>query len=535
VLAVGTFAIGTDAFVIGGVLPAVARSLGVSTSSAGLLVTAFAIAYAIGGPVLAVGTARLPRRALMVSALALFVAANIVAALAPGYAVMLIARVFAALGAAAFVPAASAVASSLAPAEYRGRALGTVVAGMTVAQVAGVPFGAFVGASLGWRYTFLFVAALGAAAALAVWLWLPHVQSPAPARLGRRLAVAARPSTWPLLLQTTLAMAAGFSVLTYIYPVLSRAGGYHGAMVSVALLVFGVASVAGSTLGGRLTDRFGALPVVAAGLAALILAMLALTAATALSAGWPVLIALAAWGLGGWTFPPAQQHRLIALEPDEASVLLGLNSSAIYAGAAIGGLAGSLVLPAGIALVPAIAAGLAACAIVGVAVQHRVAGCAGLSAGELVDGGLGDGGEEVDEVAVGIAEQQRPVAPWHRGGLVDEVRDEAGQVLVDSVDVVDEELDDDGAVVGRPGGPGSEQRDSAGAGDRESGRADAELGEVLVRPVRLDARRALVESGQPGDVVGDDADRDEFHGDLLVSGNVLHPTLELIPGIIRPV
>ena len=80
VLAIGTFAIGTDAFVIGGVLPAVARSLGVSTSSAGLLVTAFAIAYAIGGPVLAVGTARLPRRALMVSALALFVAANILKA-----------------------------------------------------------------------------------------------------------------------------------------------------------------------------------------------------------------------------------------------------------------------------------------------------------------------------------------------------------------------------------------------------------------------------------------------------------------------
>ena len=139
VLAIGTFAIGTDAFVIGGVLPAVARSLGVSTSSAGLLVTAFAIAYAIGGPVLAVGTPRLPRRALMVSALALFVAANILAAIAPGYAMMLIARVFAALGAAAFVPAASAVASALAPTEYRGRALGTVVAGMTVAQVVGVP------------------------------------------------------------------------------------------------------------------------------------------------------------------------------------------------------------------------------------------------------------------------------------------------------------------------------------------------------------------------------------------------------------
>jgi DHA1 family inner membrane transport protein len=443
VLAIGTFAIGTDAFVIGGVLPAVARSLRVSTSSAGLLVTAFAIAYAIGGPVLAVGAARFPRRALMVSALALFAAANILAAVAPGYAMMLIARVFAALGAAAFVPAASAVASSLAPAEYRGRALGTVVAGMTVAQVIGVPFGAFVGASLGWRYTFIFVAALGAAAALAVRLWLPHVQSPAPARLGQRLAVAARPSTWPLLLQTTLAMAAGFSVLTYIYPVLSRAGGYRGAMVSVALLVFGVASVGGSTLGGRLTDRFGALPVVVAGLAALTLAMLAVTATTAWSAGWPVLIALAAWGLGGWTFPPAQQHRLIALAPDEASVLLGLNSSAIYAGAAIGGLAGGLALPAGIALVPGIAAGLAACAIICVAVQHhgwsgtssadRRSGAGrlcpgpgtdperGLTDPELVDEQSPVGVELVVADACGQQNKGARVVYRHPGGLVDQL------------------------------------------------------------------------------------------------------------------
>jgi MFS family permease len=200
-----------------------------------------------------------------------FAAANLLAAVAPSYALMLIARVLAALAAAAFVPAASAVASSLAPAEYRGRALATVVAGMTVAQVAGVPFGAFVGASLGWRYTFIFVGALGAAAALAVRLWLPYVQSPAPASLGRRLSVAARPSAWPLLLQTTLAMAAGFSVLTYIGPLLSQAGQYHGAMISMALLVFGVASVAGGTLGGRLTDRFGAFPVVVGGLAALTL------------------------------------------------------------------------------------------------------------------------------------------------------------------------------------------------------------------------------------------------------------------------
>jgi len=131
-------------------------------------------------------------------------------------------------------------------------------------------------------------------------------------------------------------MAAGFSILTYIGRVLAQAPHYHGAMISVALLVFGVASVADSTLGGRLTDCFGAFPVVVGGLAALTLAMPAVSAPTAATVGWLALLALAAWGLGGWRFPPCQQHRLVATAPEDASVLLGLNSSAIYAGAAIG-------------------------------------------------------------------------------------------------------------------------------------------------------------------------------------------------------
>jgi DHA1 family inner membrane transport protein len=370
VLAVGTFAIGTDAFVIGGVLPEVARSLGVSTSSAGLLVTVFAITYALGAPILAVATARMSRLALLESALALFVASNVLAAVAPDYTVMLVARIFAALGAAAFVPAASAVASSLAPAEFRGRALATVIAGMTVAQVAGVPFGAFVGATLGWRYTFVFIAILGSTAAVAVHFFLPQVKSPAPASLIDRLGLARRRSTWPLLLQTTLAMAAGFSLLTYIGPVLAKAGNFHGTMISVALLAFGVASVVGSVIGGRLTDRVGSFPVVVGSLVALILAMIAVAAATAASSGTLVLVALAAWGLGGWMFPPAQQHRLVATAPEEASVLLGLNSSAIYAGAALGGVVGGLVLMGGAIFVPAVAAGLAACAVICLAVDH---------------------------------------------------------------------------------------------------------------------------------------------------------------------
>jgi hypothetical protein len=221
VLATGTFAIGTDAFVIGDVLPAVARSLGVSTSSAGLLVTAFAVACALGAPILAVAGAPGPAGT---------------PGLGPG---CVRCGQPARRGGAQLCTGADRSRSRRA---RRGRIRRGRVSCRKLARAdgisrpgtghsrrrhdrrpgGGVPFGAFVGAWLGWRYTFIFVAALGAAAALAVRLWLPHVQPPAPASLGRRLSVAARPSTWPLLRQTTLAMAAGFSVLTYIGPLLRR-------------------------------------------------------------------------------------------------------------------------------------------------------------------------------------------------------------------------------------------------------------------------------------------------------------------------
>jgi len=144
-------------------------------------------------------------------------------------------------------------------------------------------------------------------------------------------------------------------------------------------------------------------------------------------------------------------------------------------------------------------------------------------------------GDEVDEVAVGVTEQERPVAPRHRGGLVDEVLDEAGQVLVHAVHVVGEELDDHGAVVARTGGAGRERRDGAGAADREGGAGGPELGEVLVGSAHLRSCGSLVEVGEAGDVTPDDADRDEVHGDLPVCARaavrakaVVHP-----PGTLR--
>ncbi len=345
VLAAGAFAVGTDAFVIAGILPAVARGTGVSVSWAGTLMTGFALTYAVAAPVLPVAFGRLPRRGLLVAALTGFAVANVLAAAAPSFAVLMAARVLAALAAALFTPTASVLAAELAPPGRRGRALAAIAIGLTTAQVIGVPLGSLAGSLLGWRASFAVVAVLGAAAAIGIRAALPLAGRAGPASpLRDRIRLARSRRVWPVLAQTTAATTAGFAVLTYLAPITHAAAGLSGASVSVVLAGFGAASAIGSALGGRWTDRAGALPVATTALVMLAASLAGLAVATGNGAGPVSLIFIAAWGMSGWALIPAQQHRLLSAAPREAAVLLGLNSSAIYFGATLGSILGAVTL-----------------------------------------------------------------------------------------------------------------------------------------------------------------------------------------------
>src|SRR4051794_24520398 len=168
VLALGTFAVGTDAFIVAGFLPSMARTLHVSTGAAGQSVTVFAVAYAVLAPVLATLTARLPRRMLLVGALVVLGVANLASALAPNLPLLIASRVLAAAGAAVYTPGAGAVGAALVRAELRARALAVVVGGLTVATALGVPLGDVAGHWLGWRAALGLVAALSLVAAAGV-------------------------------------------------------------------------------------------------------------------------------------------------------------------------------------------------------------------------------------------------------------------------------------------------------------------------------------------------------------------------------
>jgi predicted MFS family arabinose efflux permease len=177
VLSVGSFAVGTGTFVVTGVLTDIAEALSVAVANAGLLVTVFAVTFAAGSPILVSAARGVERRRLLGAGLVLFALANVIAALAPSFAVLLVARVVAACGAAIFTPVASAVAAGFAPPELRGRALSVRTIGVNIAWLVGVPLGTVVGGLYGWRTSFVLVAALAAVAALGVRAWLPAVDA----------------------------------------------------------------------------------------------------------------------------------------------------------------------------------------------------------------------------------------------------------------------------------------------------------------------------------------------------------------------
>jgi predicted MFS family arabinose efflux permease len=341
-LAFGMFAMGTDNFVVAGILPSVAESLHTSVSLAGQMVTVYALTYAAMAPVIAAIAAGWPRKLLLVSALGIFVVGNAITALASDLDTVLFSRALAGLGAAMFSPTALGVTALLAAPERRGRALATVTAGLAGATALGAPIGTFIGGFGSWRATLWFVALLGLVAMIGVWAILRSVPEPARITLRQRLAPV-RDARVALTLLTSLFAFGGFLMLyTYLGAVLNRVAGGDGRILAGMLLVWGVAATVGNSLAGRLVDRFDNRSIINAGLCVGIINFCALPWTSAYVT--TTLVALAIWGLVGWGLLVPQQHRLVKLAPQVAPLLLALNNTATYGGLACSGALGGFVL-----------------------------------------------------------------------------------------------------------------------------------------------------------------------------------------------
>lgn len=338
VLAVGTFTVGTDGFVLNGLLPTIAADLHVSVSTAGQLTTIFALTYAISSPLIAAFTGGWDRRLLLVGGMALFTVGMAGQALGTTFAVVAIARLLAAVGAAAFQSNAYVLAGALSSDERRGRALATVAAGMSVSMVVGVPIGVVAGTWFGWRAVMWGIGVVAVVVALLIPI-LPEVRVPA-AGLRARLSVVVRPPVARVLIVTVLALLATFTALVYLPVLLAPVA--SGATLSWVLVASGVGQVIGNLVAGRTTDRLGPARVAAVSLAGTTVMLLVLDLG-ALTLPTAVLTSLLSGAFSGMLMVP-QQHRLFSLAPDSPTVALGLNGSAIYIGGALGSALGGAVL-----------------------------------------------------------------------------------------------------------------------------------------------------------------------------------------------
>ncbi|MFJ8314220.1 MULTISPECIES: MFS transporter [unclassified Streptomyces] len=341
-LALGTFAVGTDGMVIAGILGLVGHDLGVSVSAAGQMITVFALSYAVLAPVLATVTAKWPRRRTLLIALTVFTLANALSALAPTFGTLLVTRVLAAVGAALYTPTASAAATSLVPPERRGRAIATVMGGMTVATALGVPLGTWIGRS-DWRLTMWLVTVLGAAAFAGLAVMLRGLPAPAPAvSLRTRLAPLTDRRVLGAATTTFLVFLAYQTVFIYYTVASAPATGGDQSRLTLLLLVSGLFSVVGSNVGGRVVDRWGPRVVM--------LTAGTLSAAVSLALPWlmqsmtTAVIASALNPLAGWSVAVALPARLVSLDPPSAPLLLSLNSTALYLGIAAAGGTGSAAI-----------------------------------------------------------------------------------------------------------------------------------------------------------------------------------------------
>ena len=375
-LALGAFAIGTESFMVAGLLPALAADLQVSATRAGQLVLLFALSYAIGSPLMAALCARFGRRPLMIASLAAFSGLTLAASMAQGFAQLALARVALGLVAGVFLPTASAVAAAMVSPALRGRALAIVTGGGTVAVALGVPLGAWIAGWGGWRTAYLLIAAVAALATWGLAIGLPRGLASAPAAARTpSFSVAREPGVLPALLTTMLWATGGFSFYTYIALFLSGTLGFGAEGVSAVFGAIGVAAAIGTAAGGWATDRFGA-DRMAQGFALMLVAILAGLSFSAqmLPRGLalPLIVGLSTlWGFAGWGFGPAQAVRLIRLAPERAPMTLSLNASAVYLGIAAGSALGGAVID--LVGVSAVGWAGAACQLAGLGLMLRAA------------------------------------------------------------------------------------------------------------------------------------------------------------------
>ncbi|MEU9265164.1 MFS transporter [Streptomyces sp. NPDC048251] len=358
-LALGGFGIGLTEFVIAGLLPQVSRSLAVSEAAAGWLISGYALTVAVGAIVVTAATAGLPRKAVLTGLVALFVVGNLLSAVAPNYSLMMLGRVVAALCHGSFFGIGSLVARRMVAPERASRAVAVMFAGLTVANVLGVPFGALVGERWGWRATFWAITAIGVVAAVAIAVcvpgWAGEVNRPRssdaagkatgrPDGLRTQVHAFRSAQVWLTLTATALGYGGMFGAFSYLAYTFTRVTGFSSTDVAWLLVVYGSGLVMGNILGGRAADRDRDLTLIAS-LAGLTVTLTAFGLLAAHPAASVVLVFLT--GLFGFASVPGMITR-VTDHAHGVPLAAAANVSASNVGNALGAWLGGFAISAGL-------------------------------------------------------------------------------------------------------------------------------------------------------------------------------------------
>ncbi|MGO7039911.1 MFS transporter [Rhizobium acaciae] len=377
VLALSSFAIGTTEFVIMGLLPEVAADLSVSIPQAGWLVTGYALAVAIGAPMMAISTAKLKRRTALIALMAFFIAGNLLCALASDYWVLMIARVVTALCHGAFFGIGSVVAAGLVAEDRKARAVALMFTGLTLANVLGVPIGTAIGQAYGWRATFGVVTVIGIVTILGLIAILPRDKQHENGSILREIAALRNGRLWLALSTTVFFAASMFALFTYIAPLLRDVTGVSPEGVTWTLFLIGLGLTIGNLVGGKLADwRLGA--TLAGVFAAIAITSIVFSYTSRFFI--PAEITLFLWAMASFAAVPALQVGVVGFGKDAPNLVSTINIGAFNTGNALGAWVGGLVIDAGFDLtrVPLAAAlmaliGLGATALTYLSARGRAA------------------------------------------------------------------------------------------------------------------------------------------------------------------
>jgi len=344
-LTLGGLGIGITEFVMMGLLPDIAKDLNISIPQAGHLISAYALGVVIGAPLLVLIAGSYPPKRILMVLMGMFTVFNALSAFAPGYHTMFIARLLAGLPHGAFFGVGSVVASRLADKGKEARAVSLMFAGLTVANILGVPLGTYIGHNFSWRYTFVIIVIVGLVTLLSLKFWMPNLPATKNRDLGKELNFFKLPESWLIILMIAIGTGGLFSWYSYIAPLLTEVSGFSAGSITYILVIAGAGMMVGNFIGGRLADRFSP----ARATFALLIAMSVTLLIVHFVSGNQVMALIMTFVAGAVAFAAASPIQMLMINTAKGSEMLAasVSQASFNIGNALGAFLGGLPLLAG--------------------------------------------------------------------------------------------------------------------------------------------------------------------------------------------